>query len=88
MGTGFCHSANAQWGDLKGQVLLDGDIPKIELLVKQGNAATKDAAVCAAQDVPDEKLVVNPDNKGIANVRVDVSMATTSASRVDRDTHP
>ena len=68
MGTGFCNSANAQWGDLKGQVLLDGDIPKIDLLVKQGNAATKDAAVCAAQDVPDEKLVVNPENKGIANV--------------------
>ena len=68
MGAGFCNSANAQWGTLKGQILLDGDIPKIEPLVKQGNAAAKDAAVCAAQEVPDEKLVVNPESKGIANV--------------------
>jgi len=33
-----------------------------------GNANAKDAAVCAAQDVPNEKLVVDPATKGIANV--------------------
>jgi hypothetical protein len=67
---GLCQSANAQWGNLKGQIVLDGEIPKIAPLVVKGNQQAKDAAVCAAQEVPDEKLVVNPDSKGIANVVV------------------
>ena len=58
----------AQWGTLKGQVLLNGDLPKIPPLVEKGNANTKDAAVCAAEAVADEKLVVDPETKGIANV--------------------
>jgi len=66
--TAFCCSVDAQWGSLKGQVILDGQIPKIPLLVEQGNSAAKDAAVCAAQDIPDEKLVIDPTTKGIANV--------------------
>jgi hypothetical protein len=69
-GAVFSASVEAQWGTLKGQVLLDGEVPKIDPLVVRGNAAAKDAAVCAAQDVPDEKLVVDPETKGIANVVV------------------
>jgi len=42
----------------------------VKLLVKKGDAAAKDAAVCAAQDVPDESLAVDKDSKGIANVAV------------------
>ena len=68
--TALCSSAEAQWGTLKGQVVLDGDIPKIAPLVEAGNATAKDSAVCAAQEVPDEKLVVDPATKGIANVVV------------------
>lgn len=68
MVTGLAQSANAQWGTLKGQVVLDGDIPDIKPLVVKGNAQVKDAAVCAAENVPDEKLVVNPQSKGIKNV--------------------
>ena len=70
MAVGFPPSASAQWGTLKGQILLDGEIPKIDPLVVQGNQQAKDAAVCAAQNVPDEKLVVDPESKGIANVVV------------------
>ncbi|WP_010585045.1 cupredoxin domain-containing protein [Schlesneria paludicola] len=66
----FAPSADAQWGNLKGQILLDGDIPKIAPLVAQGDVAAKDSAVCAAQIVPDEKLVVDPETKGIANIVV------------------
>ena len=61
-------SVQAQWGTFKGQLVLDGDIPKIDPLVVKGNSATKDAAVCAAEEVPDEKLVVDAASKGIANV--------------------
>lgn len=70
VGTGLGQSAHAQWGTLKGQVVLDGEIPKIKPLVAKGDAQVKDAAVCSAQEVPDEKLVVNPESKGIKNVVV------------------
>ena len=68
IGNGLSQQANAQWGTLKGQVLLDGEIPTIKPLVVKGDTAARDAAVCAAQEVPDEKLVVDPTTKGIANV--------------------
>lgn len=61
-------SAQAQWGSLKGQVTLTGSAPALKLLVKKGDAAVKDGTVCAAEDVPDESLVVDADSKGIANV--------------------
>lgn len=63
-------AAEAQWGSLKGQIVLDGDVPAVKLLVKKGDAAAKDAAVCAAQNVPDESLAIDKDSKGIANVAV------------------
>jgi hypothetical protein len=68
LGIGLSQSASAQWGTLKGQVLLDGEIPTIKPLVAKGDGTARDAAVCAAQAVPDEKLVVDPETKGIANV--------------------
>jgi hypothetical protein len=39
-------------------------------LIAAGDQTVKDAAVCAAAAVPDESLVVNPANKGIANAVV------------------
>jgi hypothetical protein len=63
-------SAEAQWGSIKGKVILDGDIPALKPLVKMGDAAAKDAAVCAAMDVPNEALVVDAATKGIANVAI------------------
>lgn len=60
----------ADWGDLEGQFVLDGDIPVLKPLVVVGDTTAKDAAVCAKTGVPDESVVVNPDNKGIANIVV------------------
>ncbi|HET6425504.1 MAG TPA: hypothetical protein VFG20_17580 [Planctomycetaceae bacterium] len=60
--------ASAQWGGIKGQVVLDGALPKLPDLVQKGNAAAKDAAVCAVNGVPDEKIIVDADSKGISNV--------------------
>ncbi len=70
IGTAFCSSAAAQWGTLKGQVVLDGDLPTLKPLVVKGDSNAKDAAVCAAMEVPDEKLLVDSTTKGIANVVV------------------
>jgi hypothetical protein len=60
-------SAEAQWGAIKGKVVVD-EVPTLKPLVMKGDAAAKDAAVCAAQDVPDESLVVDRKTKGVANV--------------------
>ena len=60
----------AQWGTIEGQFVFDGELPAPALLVKKGDAAVKDAAICSAESVPDESLVVNSQNKGVANVFV------------------
>ena len=64
-------SAHAQGhGDLTGQIVFDGAVPKAEIKIMKGDATAKDAAVCAAQDVISDELVVNPENKGIQHVFV------------------
>jgi hypothetical protein len=63
-------AAQAQWGTIKGQVTVVGDFAPLKELVQKGNAAAKDAAVCAAAGVPDETVVVDPESKGLANVVV------------------
>lgn len=60
----------AQWGTIKGQVLFNGTPPVLKPLVAKDDPAAKDAAVCAAEAVPDESLVVDPETKGIADVFV------------------
>ncbi|HTI50958.1 MAG TPA: hypothetical protein VL475_08405, partial [Planctomycetaceae bacterium] len=62
--------AAAGTGTLTGVIQFDGNPPTLDPVVRKGDANVKDAAVCAAQDVPNEELVVNKDNKGIANVFV------------------
>lgn len=57
-------------GDFTGQIVFDGDVPEVEIKIKKGDPAAKDAAVCAAQDVISEELVVNPENKGIQHIFV------------------
>jgi len=55
------------WGNLTGQFVLDGPVPPPKLLVRKGEQV-KDAEVCAAHDVPDESLIVDPTTKGIKNI--------------------
>lgn len=57
------------WGTVEGQfILADGEIPELPPLIRQGDASAKDADVCAANGVPDESLVINGENRGIANI--------------------
>jgi len=60
----------AEYGNIEGQFVLDGEIPKLNPKVKKGDPTAKDPTVCAAADVPDEILVVDPATKGIANIAV------------------
>lgn len=61
-------SAVAQYGDVKGQFVLDGDVTQPPPLVKKGDPTAKDPEICAAQDVPDDSLIVDAKTKGIANI--------------------
>ena len=73
-------AADEKYGTLTGQFVLDGAIPVLKPLVAKGDAGTKDAAVCAADTVPDDGLVVDPASKGIANIFVYIKKA--------KDVHP
>lgn len=58
------------WATLAGRVTLVGGIPVLPPLVTQGDENVKDAAHCAAHEVPNEALVVDARTKGIRNVFV------------------
>jgi hypothetical protein len=64
-----------EFGTITGQFLLEGDIPKLPPLVEKGNTRINDPAICAAADVPDDSLVVDPKSKGIANIFVYLAKA-------------
>lgn len=73
-----CSSVHAaDWGTITGQFVLDGAVPDVAPLVKKGDQSAKDAAVCAAEGVPNDALIFNADNKGIANVIVFMRRAKT-----------
>lgn len=76
----ICTATTAQaqgWGVIEGQLVLDGDVPDLKPLIAKGDASAKDAAVCAADGVPDQTLVVNAENKGIANICLYMRKAPT-----------
>lgn len=70
----------AEWGTIKGSVVLKGDAPAPVLLHKKG-ANIKDGEVCAKEDTYKDDLVVNKENGGIANVFVYLRKAP-------KDIHP
>jgi hypothetical protein len=64
------------WSDLTATFVLDGAIPKPKALV-----INKDPAVCGKHNLVDESLVVNPANKGIANVVVYLYVAPRTGKK-------
>lgn len=73
---------------LTGVITFDGEVPTLKPIVTKGDMTVKDAAVCAANDVPNEELVVNKDNKGIANVFVYLAKAPAGAPASKAGTEP
>ncbi len=57
--------AEQEWGDLKGTFVFKGEIPKASRI-----KVTKDTEFCGKHDLVDEALVVNAENKGIADIVV------------------
>jgi hypothetical protein len=80
--------AEEGYGTFKGTIKYDGAIPKRDPVVAKGDPAARDAAVCAAADVPDESLVVDPKSKGIQNVFVYLKKATTIHPDLKKSAQP
>jgi len=56
-----------EWGHFEGQIVLEGDIPKLKNKVDKGDPKKRD---CNAYNIPDYTLTVNADNKGIQDIFV------------------
>ena len=54
------------WGGVSGQILFEGKPPRQRYHFRK-NAFVKDRKFCATQDMPDEWLVIHPENQGIAH---------------------
>ncbi len=66
--SGRAAMAQAGFGTIKGRVVWGGaDLPKAAPKVTKGDAAVKDAPICAVNEVPDEEFVIDPATKGVAN---------------------
>jgi hypothetical protein len=61
-------TAEAQeWGNLTGTIKLDA---KAKVPTQAAINVTKDLEVCGKHDLKDESVIVNPDNRGVADVLV------------------
>jgi hypothetical protein len=65
----------AGYGTLTGTITYTGNVAARPPLVAKGDAGARDASVCAAEPVPDESLVVNAENKGLANAIIFLAKA-------------
>ena len=68
----------AEYGDLTGQFVLDGAIPKLAPKVMKGDAKVRDPQCCSVQDVSNDTLVVNKDNKGIQHIFIYLKSISSS----------
>jgi hypothetical protein len=53
------------WGTIKGRVVLQGEAPAPAVLVRKGDNSVQGGAVCSAKEIVSERLVVNPEDKGV-----------------------
>ncbi len=65
LGESESHVTAADWGDLKGRFIFDGEPPQRPVL-----QINKDTQFCGKHEPRSEKLVVNPEDRGVANVIV------------------
>lgn len=73
-------------GSLKGKIVLSGSGPALPLLVAKGSPV-KDAEVCAAEDVPDERLVLGAGG-AVANAFIYLPKAPKGAKPFTAPTEP
>lgn len=64
------------WGTLRGRVVYGAGAPPKKVLVTKGDPNAKDAAICAAQTIESQYLVVDPDTKGVRDALVYIPKPT------------
>lgn len=74
------------FGSITGKVTLSGSAPTLAPLIKQGSEV-KDKEVCAAVDIPDERLVLGEAN-GVANVFVYLAKAPKGGKPLETPAEP
>jgi hypothetical protein len=74
------------FGTISGKVTLTGSFSPLAPLIKQG-AEVKDKEVCAAVDIPDERLVLG-DGNGVANVFVYLAKAPKGGKKLETPADP
>ena len=72
------------YGDISGQIIFDGDIPKRVLIIVEG-ANVKNADICAANDLLSDELLVDPKTKGVANVFVYIYHKKANGMKIHPD---
>lgn len=85
-GGGDTETAAVGFGTITGKVTLTGTFTPLVPLIKQG-AEVKDKEVCAAVDIPDERLVVG-DGNGVANVFVYLAKAPKGGKKLETPAEP
>jgi len=77
-------------GSFSGEVVLEGEIPKLPPATTDKDPKAADLKACNVTEVPNEKLVVDPKTKGIANVFVYLKKAPAGMpaklKKSDKDT--
>jgi plastocyanin len=72
---------SAEWGSIEGQFVLDGKIEVPDKFPAGAASVAAKAATCAKVAIPDDTLIVNPKNNGVANVFIYLQKAPA-------DVHP
>lgn len=70
MGMGPAAASAGDWGTIRGQFVLEGEVPVLKPLVRKGETDVRDSAICSAEDIPDERIVVDVETRGIANIAI------------------
>ena len=65
----------AEWGSIEGQFVIDGKVEVPDLFPKGAANVVAKAPTCAAKAIPDESLLVNSENNGVANVFIYLNKA-------------
>ena len=68
------------YGTVTGRFVLEGDAPEAPILIKKGDASVKDGAVCAADTLRRNDLMIDPKTGGVGNIFVYMRRA--------KDVHP
>lgn len=65
----------AEWGTIEGQFVIDGKVEVPDKFPAGAAAVAAKAPACAAAAIPDDSLIVNPANNGVANVFIYLNKA-------------